>query len=372
MTYDLAVVGAGILGLAHALAAARRGLKVVVLDRDRAAAGASVRNFGLVVVSGQEPGEARRRAERSREVWLEVGAAAGIEVLQRGMLIVAQRPEALGALERFKASPFGVACSLLTTREACARQPGLDMARIAGGLYSPHEIRVESRDAIPRLAAFLEDRHQVAFRRGVSVHAVAPPRVETSCGEVNAKKVVVCPGDDLETLYSDRLAKAHVQRCKLQMLRLAEPGFRVPSALVSDLSLLRYGGFSNFPETVALMERLRREHGDALKAGVHLIVVQSRDGSLVVGDSHDYSDAPDPFASEAVDRLILDEFSTLFGGAVPAVQARWIGTYASASDRAVFQDAPEKDVRLVTVTSGTGASTAFAIGEETIADLFGS
>ncbi|WP_164128136.1 FAD-dependent oxidoreductase, partial [Stenotrophomonas maltophilia] len=45
-TYDLAIVGAGILGLAHALAAARLGKRVIVLDRDSQANGASIRNFG--------------------------------------------------------------------------------------------------------------------------------------------------------------------------------------------------------------------------------------------------------------------------------------------------------------------------------------
>jgi hypothetical protein len=34
-------------------------------------------------------------------------------------------------------------------------------------------------------------------------------------------------------------------------------------------------------------------------------------------------------------------------------------------------DTPSTDVRLVIVTSGTGASTGFAIAERTIADLFG-
>ena len=37
--FDLAVVGAGIVGLATALAGARRGLKVVVVDRDARAEG---------------------------------------------------------------------------------------------------------------------------------------------------------------------------------------------------------------------------------------------------------------------------------------------------------------------------------------------
>ena len=39
------------------------------------------------------------------------------------------------------------------------------------------------------------------------------------------------------------------------------------------------------------------------------------------------------------------------------------GTYASASDRTMFTDAPHPDVRLVVITGGTGASTSFAIAE---------
>jgi hypothetical protein len=36
--------------------------------------------------------------------------------------------------------------------------------------------------------------------------------------------------------------------------------------------------------------------------GIHLIAVQSADGSLVVGDSHHYAPTPHPFGSTAVDR----------------------------------------------------------------------
>ncbi len=84
-SYDLAIVGAGVVGLGHALAASRRGLKVVVIDRDAQANGASIRNFGFITVTGQQRGECWRRAMRSRDIWAEVAPLAGIDVVHRGL-----------------------------------------------------------------------------------------------------------------------------------------------------------------------------------------------------------------------------------------------------------------------------------------------
>ncbi len=140
---------------------------------------------------------------------------------------------------------------------------------------------------------------------------------------------------------------------------------------MSDLSLARYAGFAALPEAAALRRRLEAEEYPALDNGVHLIVVQSADGSLVVGDSHHYAPAPDPFAPDDVDEIILDEYRKVFAGAQPKVIARWTGTYASA-DGTMFADAPDPDIRLVMITGGNGASTSFAIAEEVIAELFGA
>ncbi|CAN7733373.1 TIGR03364 family FAD-dependent oxidoreductase [Mesorhizobium sp. LjNodule214] len=370
--FDLAVVGAGIVGLAHALAAVRRGLSVVVIDRDVRANGASVRNFGFITVSGQERGQVWRRAMRSRDVWLEVAGPAGIDVIQRGAVVVARRPEARAVVEAFLQTEMGDGCKLLEPDVLHRDYPGFAGQDFAGGLWSPHEVRVESRQAIPRLAAFLAERHGVEFRRETAVRRVEPPDIETSRGIVHAGKAIVCPGDDLATLYPDRIARYAVTRCKLQMMRLADPGFRLPVSVMSDLGLARYAGYAALPEAVALRRRLEVDQRDALDNGVHLIVVQSGDGTLVVGDSHHYATTPDPFASERVDEIILEEFSAVFGGPVPRVLERWTGIYASASDRTMFADAPHEDVRLVMITSGTGASTSFAIAEEAIEELFGA
>lgn len=367
--FQLAVVGAGIVGLAHALAAARLGKRVVVIDRDAQANGASVRNFGFITVTGQGRGIPWNRARRSRDVWAEVGTKAGIAMEHRGLTMVARRPEAHALLAAFLQTEMGQGCELLTPRQARERLPGLSGGELAGALYSPHDLRVESRLAIPRLAAWLEAEYGVAFLRGAAVHAAGAGRVATSRGEVAAEAVIVCPGDDLSTLYPEVIARHEVTRCRLQMLRLADPGFRLSSAVMSDLGLVRYLGYSQLPEAAAVRERLEAEQAEHLAHGVHLIVVQGADGSLIVGDSHHYAETPGPFASEAVDRLILDEYANVLGNPPPVLE-RWTGTYASSAGH-VLVEAPEPGVRLVMVTSGNGASIGFGLAEEVVGELYG-
>ena len=363
------MVGAGIIGLSCARAAALEGLRVIVIDRDRQANGASVRNFGFITVTGQERGLAWERARRTCAVWEEVSRQAGISILQRGLWMTARRPEALPLLEAFVKTEMGEGCEILTRGAALARYSELASSNVQAVLKSSIDLRVESREAIPKIAAWLAERLGVVFLRDTAVHSVTPPRVETSRGLVEAGAVVVCPGDDLNSLFPERIARYNVTRCKLQMLRLKNPGFRLPGAVMSDLGLVRYSGYSQLPEAAPLRAALEAEQGEHLKNGIHLIVVQSADGSLVVGDSHHYAATPDAFSDDRVDQLILEEFAAALGRPATPVLERWVGTY-SAAECTMFIDAPAPDVRIAMVTSGTGASTGFAIGEEVIADLF--
>jgi FAD dependent oxidoreductase TIGR03364 len=371
-SYDLAVVGAGVCGLAHALAAARRGKRVVVIDREAQANGASIRNFGFVTVTGQQAGECWRRAMRSLEVWIEVAGSAKIPIVQRGLLMIARRPEACALIEAFLETDMGAACRLVEPSKLASFGAGLRTDEFAGALYSPHEARVESREAIPQLAAWLAERFGVTFLRETAVRAAAPPKLETSRGPVEAEAIVVCPGDDFTALHADRLARYGLTRCKLHMMRVRPERFdeRLPPVM-SDLGMIRYLGYAELPAAQALRVRLEAEQRDHVDAGVHLIAVRSADGTLVVGDSHHYAATPDPFEPTAVDELILEEYAHVFAGARPQVVERWTGTYASAPDRLMLVDRPCGGLRIVLITSGTGASTSFAIAEEVIAELYG-
>jgi D-hydroxyproline dehydrogenase subunit beta len=314
---DVAIVGAGIVGLAHALAAARHGLRVVVLDRDTRANGASIRNFGFITVTGQSAGAIWRRARRSRDVWAEIAPLAGIPIVLRNECVIAHSREALDVLEQFAAGEMGEGCELLTPQRLAQRVPAARSDGVTGALWSPHELRVEPRTAMPSLAAHLETARGVSIRRGVHVRAVASQQVETSVGPIRAQRVVVAPGPDLMTLFPEIHARHGVRLCKLQMLRLEPqpPGWALPAAIMSDFALIRYGGFSAQPGAAVLRRRLAAEQPELVALGIHLIAVQSADGSLV----------------EAIDA----------------------------------------QTRLVQVTMGNGMSTAFGLAEEVIGELCG-
>jgi len=298
-----------------------------------------------------------------------VAPKAGIDIEHHGLYLTARSPEAMAVIEAFLATEMGEGCRLVAPDKFRAVAHGLGGANLKGALFSPHEVRVESRIAIPALTAWLKEAFAVVFFNQTVVFEATPPRLRTSRGVIEADAVVVCPGDDFVTLYPDRIADYGLRKCRLSMLKTADPGFRLPAALMSDLSLTRYRGYAALPEARALEAKLRAEQPSHYENGVHLIVAQGADDGLIVGDSHHYDPLPGPFAPASAEHDILDEYVRATGREAPPVLERWTGVYAVADDRTYLIDTPEPQVRLVMVTSGTGASTGFGIAEKVIGEL---
>jgi len=304
-------------------------------------------------------------------VWEEILPKAGIPLLHRDLIVTARRPAAMAVLEEFAATEMGDECELLY-KEALQRRLPMAKPGSLGGLYSPHERRIEPRTAIPALAAWLQEAQGVRFFRGVAVLGVESGAIDTTIGRFAASHIAVCPGPDLVSLFPERLARHRLRLCKLQMLRLAAPGWKLPASVMGDLSLVRYEGYAAQPSAAALRPLLEAEAGDALENGIHLILVQSADGSLVVGDSHHYAATPDPFAPAEVENIILREARLLLDlpDGLPVIE-RWTGFYPSGQDQTAILEQLEPGVLLGLVSSGTGMSTGFALGEEGIAMLLG-
>ena len=360
---DLIVIGSGIVGLACALVAVEQGLSVQVVERENFCVGASIRNFGFVTVTGQGSGASWRRARRSRDIWAHIAPQAGIPVEHTGLYVVAQRAEAEAVLRELLLTEEGAALAWLDPVKLRKQAPHLAHAYVQGALYSPHELRVEARLAIEKLRLWLASRG-VRFHMGQAVTQVESGRVLLPTQQLQAERIVVCPGTDLRGLFPQAFAKYQTQLCQLQMLRIRPPrGYHLDAAVMSDLSLVRYRGFNELPGAARLEDRLRLEMPRALQHGIHLIVVQSADGSLVVGDSHQYGETMPPFVPAEAEELILAEMQRVLCLGHYVVKERWTGLYPSGDQDALIETVLP-DVQLLSVTSGSGMSTAFALAEE--------
>lgn len=358
----VAIVGAGIVGLAHAWAAAQHGHEVTVFEREARAMGASVRNFGLGLVLGQPLGELRDLALRSRDIWLDLLPRLGAWHKAEGSLTVARDKVQWQVLQAFQAALGAAYGTRLLTDDEVANVGAVGL----GGLSSPHEISLDAREAIPLLAAWLAEKQGVRFHFGTQVHGVELPSIDTSRGRFNADEVLVCAGHDFQTLFPQSFASLGLRRCALQMLRLASPGVPLLPALMTGLSCLHYPSFTQHDALSRPLLLLRRHVQDTqpevLQHGIHLIVQQAGwNGELIVGDSHDHGAAPSPFGPASVDDLLLAEAGALLQRPLRVIE-RWQGVYASGPrPYEVLQ--PASRVTAVAVTSGIGMSMALALAE---------
>lgn len=364
---DLAVVGAGIVGLACALEAAQRGLRVVLCERDDRAAGATVRNFGHAFVTAQD-GAAFAAGLIARERWLELAPRAGFWAAATGTVLVARHADELSVCEELAGDPAREAQVL--TREQVVQRVPIAGDGVAGGLWCPLDVRIDQRAAPAALARLAAREHGVRVRFATAVHAVEGTTLRTSAGVVEADGVIVCPGDDLDALFANVFASAGVGRVRLQMLTVAATGGPpIEPALVTGLSLLRYAGFANCPSIGAVRERLQRERPELLAAGIHLIVTQRPNGDLTLGDTHDYARTPAPFGDERLDELVLGEAAGLLGAERLRVLERWQGVYPHAPGRDFLIATPHEGVRVVAVTSGIGMTIALGLAPGVVDDL---
>jgi FAD dependent oxidoreductase TIGR03364 len=373
--YDDAIVGAGILGLAHAYHLARRGRRVIVFERGERAQGASIRNFGMLWPIGQPAGARRDVALRSLAIWREVLSSAGIWHEPAGSLHLAYHEDEEQVLREFAAhaAETGYPVSLLTSAEVATRAPAVRVAGLRAALWSATETCVDPREVVAGLPGWLSGRFGVSFVWGAAVTGYDRPRVVAGGREWRANRLFVCGGDDLTTLFPEALAPAGLVRCKLQMMR-TEPcamGWRLGPMLAAGLTLRHYESFGVCSSLPALKARVASEMPEYDAFGIHVLVSQNGRGELVIGDSHEHGAAIAPFDREEIDALILRYLETFFVAPGLRIASRWHGTYVKHPSRPYWVARPAPGAVVVTGVGGAGMTLSFGLAELVVAEELG-
>ena len=374
---DLAIVGAGILGLAHAYAAAKSGKRVVVFERAQRAAGASVRNFGMIWPIGQPAGEMLTLALRSRAIWREVLLEAKLPSRETGSLHLTYRRDEADVAQEFAemASGLGYDCQWIAPHAVLQRSQAVQPDGLLGALWSPTELTVDPRRIMAELPAFLTERFGVEFRFATAVRAIVPPALETADTESNerwtADRFLICSGEDFETLYPAHYAASGLTRCKLQMLRTASQpsGWELGPSLAAGLTLRFYPAFEVCKTLDALKARIADERPELDRWGIHALVSQTWDGPLTLGDSHEYGLAIDVFNKAEIDDLILEYTRGFLRAPEMRIAERWYGVYAKHPTKTLVTMEPEASVGIVASPGGSGMTLSMGLGEKMISEM---
>lgn len=363
--FDVAIVGAGIVGLAHAWMAVRRGLRVIMFDRSSVAQGATVRNFGMVWPIGQPGGKLYEVSLRSRELWLELDAAGVISADRCGSVHLAHHADEMAVLEEFCAGGTHD-CRILSVDETRQLAPLANRDGLRGGLYSPTELRVDPRTAAASIAAWLET--QGVLRMFATPIAAVDDHILTAADgrQWQADRIIVCSGSDMQTLFPEVLATSGLKLCKLQMLRtVAQPASCKQHAhLASGLTLRHYTSFQHCPSLQAVIRRVAADNPALDRYGVHVMATQSASGEIILGDSHEYGEDITPFDKAEIDQLIIAELKKIICLPDWTIRERWHGIYAKHPQRPVYEAQPQPGVFVAVGPGGAGMTMSFGLADQ--------
>lgn len=380
MKYDLVVIGAGILGTSHALAAAEKGLKVLILEKDNFPKGSTVRNFGQVVPSGMA-GRWFNYGLRSLDKYRQIQEKFDISIRQKGSIYLASdADEWLLANELYEHHQnTGYPCSLLSKRQCLETYPDLNPDYVFGGIYFPEEMSAEPNMMVNNLLSYIQSEKRVEYKANSTVIACeennADVTIKIAQGQTyKAVKVMICCGYTFNILFPNVFGSSGLVVSKLQMLQtVSMPNILLSGNVLTGLTIRRYESFEVLPSFKKI--ETPQHYQELKKWGIHILFKQALDGSIIIGDSHEYAPAEkiDTLGfdtKESIDELILKEAQRIVLFPVRKIARKWAGFYAQHPNE-IFEYDISPNIHICTGIGGKGMTSSIGFAEENTKKYFG-
>jgi glycine/D-amino acid oxidase-like deaminating enzyme len=152
----------------------------------------------------------------------------------------------------------------------------------------------------------------------------------------------------------------------------SEPvAWRLGPILAAALALPSHKSFANCAGLPALTSRLEAEFPNHMRSGIRVMVSQDGPGELVIGDSHEYGAAIEPFDKPSIEALTLEYLNRFLDVPELRLKCRWHGLYVKhPSDPYVILN-PEDGVTVVTALGGHGMTMSFGVAERVVQQTLG-
>lgn len=349
--FDVAVVGAGIVGAACVDEFARRGMRVIVVDRAFTGSGATAAGMGHIVV--MDDSEAQFALTRySQQLWdrLRPELPDNVEYEQCGTIWVAADEEEMAEVRRKHEyyGARGVPTEILDARRLKELEPQL-CAGMAGGVLVPKDVVLYP----PCAAQFLIERAQAngaQARIGVDVLQIGDERVRLSDGaELKAKIIVNAGGTD-----SARLT----------------PGIEIKKRKGHLVITDRYPGFLR--HQLVELGYLKSAHA-VTSDSVAFNVQPRRTGQILIGSSRQYG-----AEHHEVNHVILARMIARAAEYMPALKAMsalrtWTGFRAATPDKLPLIGSwpGDQSIFLATGHEGLGITTSLGTAKLLVDQITG-
>jgi FAD dependent oxidoreductase TIGR03364 len=365
------IVGGGVLGTMHALEASRRGWEVIHLEADAGPRKASVRNFGLIWVSGRAVGPELDLALRARHLWEQLAVdVPDIGFRPDGSVTVARHPAELALMAEAagRADAPDRSFELLDVAGVRSANPAV-RGPVSGGLLCRSDAVVEPGLVLGAIRSALEKTGTYRWIPGrqavdVDVNPAGTTVVDHAGGRHHGSLAILCIGDRRSGLGGRVGAALHgapLRRCQLQMMQTAPASERLTTALADGDSLRYYPAF-DLPGRAALPQ----PGPETAAWSLQLLLVQRADGALTVGDTHVYDEPFDFALDQSPSDHLVERAESILGWPLPPVTRRWAGTYSLTTDGSIYwSESPDPGVVVVTGAAGRGMTLSPAIAERT-------
>lgn len=380
-TYDLIVVGSGVLGTFHAIHAARLGKNVLLTEKDQYPVNATVRNFGQVIPSGM-PSDWLEYALRTTELYKEIQQEFDISVRNNGTVYLASDADELQLIHELKELMDGAnyGAELLSANNCLAKWPAVSKEYCKGGIFFPQELSVEPDKLIYRIIEYARAKYaNFTYKPSTAIIdcSVIGDLVEVTTSsrqKFTAEKVIVCNGGEFKLLFSDLFINSGIVISKLQMMRTVPmPGVQLEGNILSGLSIRRYESFEECPSFAKLSTP--EHYAELKKWGVHILFKKAVDGSIIIGDSHEYADVnhTDDLGfgiNSYVNELMLKEAQNIVNFDVSKIASTWAGFYPQHNSKHVVEYDIEDRIHIRTSIGGKGMTCAAGYAEASIKQIY--
>jgi FAD dependent oxidoreductase TIGR03364 len=379
--YDLVVIGGGALGTFHAYHALQQGLSVALIEKDKQPISATVRNFGQIVPSGMDA-KWQNYGRESLEIYNRIQSKFDISVRDNGSVYIASNNEELQLLEELAIinGNNGYESQLLTKEQCLEKYASLRSDYVLAGLLFPQEITVEPRTMISEVLKYLVAAQGLQYYPNTKVLRCTENNgeveVETAVGNsFKASKVILCCGAEFKTLYPEIFAASDLEVSKLQMLQTKpQQGYQLHGSILTGLSIRRYEAFQECPSYQSIKANEATD-SFAKKWGIHILFKQAIDGSMIIGDSHEYADAVniDDLGFDMrndIDEFMIKEAKKIIDLPNYEIQNRWFGMYSQCKEKDIFEYTIRNNIHIITGIGGKGMTASPGYTKENIHKLF--